>query len=179
MDEAMLVLRLVVGLTLAAHGAQKLFGWFQGPGFSGTAGFYDSLGFHPGKALAALSVMAEFGGGLLIAFGLLTPLGAAGVIGSMAAAIATFHWANGFFSNKGGYEFNLLIAATAFAIAAAGPGGASVDAVMGWDLAGIGWGLAALVVGLATAAIVMARRTARPEVEEAQAPADKELAQAA
>src|SRR4030081_356265 len=88
LDQGMLLLRLVVGWTMAVHGAQKLFGWFGGPGFAGTARFLEQMGFRPGELHAVLSGGAEFGGGLLLALGLLTPLGAAAVTGSMLAGIA-------------------------------------------------------------------------------------------
>ena len=72
-DAGMLLLRLVVGWTMVAHGAQKLLGWFGGPGFGGTARFLEQMGFRPGELHAVLSGGAELGGGLLLALGLLTP----------------------------------------------------------------------------------------------------------
>src|SRR5678815_1050474 len=87
MDIGLLVLRLAVGLTMAAHGGQKLFGWFGGYGIAGTGGFLESLGFRPGKVHAGLAGTAELLGGLLIALGLLTPVGAALVIAVMVVAI--------------------------------------------------------------------------------------------
>src|SRR5947209_4731827 len=126
LDEGMLLLRIVVGLTMAAHGSQKLFGWFGGPGFSGTANFLGEMGFRPGALHAMLSGGSELGGGLLLALGLLTPLGAAAVTGSMLAAIATVTWQNGFISAKGGYEYNLDIVASALAIAFDGRGRVSL-----------------------------------------------------
>jgi putative oxidoreductase len=154
----MLLLRLVVGLTMAAHGAQKLFGWLGGPGFAGTAHFLEQMGFRPGELHAMLSGGAEFGGGLLLAFGLLTPLGAAAVTGSMLAAIATVTSQNGFISAKGGYEYNLVLIASALAVAFAGPGGLSLDEALGWHLSGWRWGVGAAVLAVVTAAAVVAVR---------------------
>jgi putative oxidoreductase len=154
----MLLLRLVVGLTMAAHGAQKLFGWFGGPGFAGTARFLEQMGFRPGELHAVLSGGAELGGGLLLALGLLTPLGAAAVTGAMLAAIASETWQNGFISAKGGYEYNLVLIASALAIAFAGPGRFSLDEVLGWKLSGIRWALGAIVLAVVTAAGVLAFR---------------------
>src|SRR2546421_8340579 len=133
-DAGMLLLRLVVGLTMAAHGAQKLLGWFGGPGFAGTARFLEQMGFRPGELHAVLSGGAELGGGLLLALGLLTPLGAAAVTGSMVAAIATVTWQNGFISAKGGWEYNLVLIASALAVAFVGPGRFSLDRSFGWAL---------------------------------------------
>jgi putative oxidoreductase len=158
MDAGMLILRLGVGLTMAAHGAQKLFGWFGGPGFAGTAHFLDQMGFRPGGLHAALSGGAELGGGLLLALGLLAPLGAAAVTGSMVAAIATVTWQNGFISAKGGYEYNLVLIVSALAIAFAGPGRFSLDRAFGWALSGNRWGVGATVLAIVTAAGVLAVR---------------------
>src|SRR2546427_4230781 len=138
-DVGMLILRLVVGLTMSAHGAQKLFGWFGGPGFAGTARFLEQMGFRPGELHAMLSGGAELGGGLLLALGLLTPLGAAAVTGTMVVAIATVTGQNGFISEKGGYEYNLVLIASALAVAFVGPGRFSLDAVLGWRLSGTRW----------------------------------------
>src|SRR5437588_3078713 len=158
MDAGMLILRLGVGLTMAAHGAQKLFGWFGGPGFAGTAHFLDQMGFRPGGLHAALSGGAELGGGLLLALGLLAPLGAAAVTGSMVAAIATVTWQNGFISAKGGYEYNLVLIASALAIAFAGPGRFSLDRALGLPLSGWRWGVGAAVLAVVTAAVVVSLR---------------------
>jgi putative oxidoreductase len=157
-DAGMLLLRLVVGLTMAAHGAQKLFGSFGGPGLAGTAHFLEQMGFRPGELHALLSGGAEFGGGLLLALGLLTPLGAAAVTGSMLAAIATVTWQNGFISAKGGYEYNLVLIASALAVAFAGPGRLSVDEALGWRLSGWRWGVAAAALAAVTAVAVLAAR---------------------
>lgn len=158
MNVGMLILRLVVGLTMAAHGAQKLFGWFGGPGFAGTASFLEQMGFRPGELHAALVGGSELAGGLLLSLGLLTPLGTAAVTGSMVAAIATVHWEKGFFLANNGFEYNLVLIASALAIGFVGPGRFSLDRLFGWSLSGGRWGLAAAVVAVVTAVGVVAVR---------------------
>jgi putative oxidoreductase len=148
MELALLVLRLVVGLGFAAHGAQKLFGSFGGYGIEGTGGFFDQLGLRPGKAHAWFAGTAEFFGGLLIALGLLTPFAAAALIGVMTAAILTVHRPNGFFNANNGYEYNLVLVASVFALAGIGAGEWSLDNALGTDLTGTGWALGALGAGI-------------------------------
>jgi putative oxidoreductase len=162
MEAGLLLIRVVLGAIMAAHGAQKLFGWFGGPGFAGTGGWLGSMGFKPARLYAAVNGLAEFGGGTLLALGLLTPLGAAAIAGVMFVAIAIVHWSNGLFNSSGGYEFNLLIAATAIALTIIGPGEVSIDHLAGWNLAGIEWGLAALGISAATAGAVIAMRKSPP-----------------
>jgi putative oxidoreductase len=165
MEAGLLLIRVVLGAIMAAHGAQKLFGWFGGHGLSGTGSGLESMGLRPGRVYAAVNGVAEFGGGTLIALGLLTPLGGAAVAGVMFVAIATVHWTNGFFNMRGGYEFNLLIIATAIALAFTGPGQISIDNLAGWTLAGPAWGLGALGISAAAAGSVLALRKPRPEQE--------------
>ena len=148
MDLALLVLRLVVGLTFAGHGAQKLFGAFGGHGIEGTAGFFEQIGLRPGKLHAWAAGSAEFFGGLVIALGLVTPVAAAALIAVMTAAVLTVHLKNGFFVTNQGYEFNLALAAALFALAGIGAGGWSLDNALGIDMTGAAWALGALGVGL-------------------------------
>jgi putative oxidoreductase len=166
MEAGLLLIRVVIGGIMTAHGAQKLFGWFGGHGLAGTRGWLDSMGFKPARLHASVVGLAEFGGGALLALGLLTPLGAAAVAGVMFVAIATVHWRNGFFNAQGGYEFNLLIAATAIALAITGPGEFSIDHLAGWTLAGPTWGLAALALSAAAAGSVLALRKPQPKQEQ-------------
>jgi putative oxidoreductase len=123
---ALLILRVAVGLTLAAHGAQKLFGWFGGPGMARLAQGLDGRGLRPGLFWASLAVLGELGGGLSLAFGFLTPLGAAGAVGAMAMAGST-HVKNGFFNTKGGFEFPLSLLAMSVVVGIAGSGAYSLD----------------------------------------------------
>ena len=129
----LLILRVVLGLGMAAHGAQKLFGWFGGYGLAGTGGFLETLGFKPGKVFAAADGLAEFSSGLLVAFGLLGPVGPALMISGMLVAIVTVHWPKGFFGTAGGFELPLLYATAALALAFVGFGRYSLDAVTGLD----------------------------------------------
>ena len=149
MEIALLVLRLVAGLGFAAHGAQKLFGAFGGHGLEGTANFFEQIGLRPGKVHAWAAGSAEFFGGLLIALGLVTPVAAAALIAVMTAAVVTVHLRNGFFVSNNGYEYNLALAASVFALAGIGPGEWSLDSALGLDLAGTGWALGALAAGMA------------------------------
>ena len=131
---AWLILRVVVGLTLAAHGAQKLFGWFEGSGMAKWEQGLRSQGFKPAWFWAWLNILGELGGGLSLAFGLLTPLGAAGAFGAMFMAMFKTHWKNGFFNSKRGIEFTLAMLAMGIAIGLAGPGAISLDNLFGIQL---------------------------------------------
>jgi putative oxidoreductase len=123
----LLILRLVAGLTLAAHGAQKFFGWFEGSGFTGTLKMQERMGLKPAWLWAFLVILGEFGGGLSLALGFLTPLGAAGCFGIMLMAILKTHWKNGFWNSKRGLEFPLSLLAISVAIGLMGPGSYSLD----------------------------------------------------
>jgi putative oxidoreductase len=123
----LLVLRLVVGLTVAAHGAQKLFGVWGGPGMNGWTQVVQRLRMRPARPLAWIAALSEFGGGLLLALGLLSPLGNFAIMGAMLVAIATVHLSKGFWVTKGGYEFNLTLIGAAAALGITGPGAYSLD----------------------------------------------------
>ncbi|MCJ1676813.1 DoxX family membrane protein [Streptomyces sp. APSN-46.1] len=125
-DTGLLLLRLVLGLTMAAHGSQKLFGWFGGGGISGTGQFFKAAGYPAGDAMALLAGLSETLGGLGLALGLLTPLAGAAIVGTMINAIAV-HGAGAFFASKGGIEYELLLTAGAAALALTGPGRYAVD----------------------------------------------------
>src|SRR5438552_3713240 len=149
MDLGLLVARVVFGSLMAAHGAQKLFGWFGGYGLAGTAGFFEQLGFRPGRIFAAAAGLAEWSGGILLALGALGPVGAALVLSVMIVASVAVHWPNGIMGQNG-MELALLYAAAAVALALTGPGAYSLDAALG--LAGawtVGVKAAALLVGIA------------------------------
>jgi putative oxidoreductase len=134
LSSGLLILRLVAGLTIAAHGAQKLFGWFGGPGFTKMAQGLQKQGFKPAWFWTCLVILGEFGGGLSVAFGFLTPLGAAGIFAAMFMAIFKSHWKNGFWNSKRGLEFPLALLAMGVAIGLMGPGSYSLDALFGITL---------------------------------------------
>lgn len=130
LDVGLLLLRLVIGLSFMAHGAQKLFGWFGGYGIKGTGGWFESMGMKPGAAVALLAGLAEFGGGLLLALGLLTPVGGVLIALTMVIAIVKVHGANGYWSTQNGYEYNLAILAVGVALALTGGGQYALDALI-------------------------------------------------
>ena len=123
------VLRVVVGLTVAGHGAQKMFGWFGGPGISGFRGWLAQMNVKPAGPWAVGAGIAEFAGGLLVAGGFLTQIAALAVCGSMLSAIFLVHWTKGFWNMSGGYEFPLVILAAMVGLALAGPGAISIDSI--------------------------------------------------
>lgn len=161
MDFGILIVRLIVGLALAAHGAQKLFGWFGGPGMKGTAGFMESLGWRPGNVFALLAGLGEFGGGLLTVLGFLNPIGPALIIIVMLNAMFSVHIRNGFFAAANGVELPLMNIAGASAIAFAGPGAISLDALFGttgFSTPSITWLIVVLAVIVALLNLSIRRR---------------------
>jgi putative oxidoreductase len=171
MSLGLLVLRLALGAIMVAHGTQKLFGWWGGPGLRGTSGMCEHLAFRMPLIMACGLALAETGGGLSIAMGLVTPLGALLVALVMANAVYLVHLPKGFFAANGGYEFNLSIAAGVIALAATGPGRYSLDRAIGWDdnLSGTWWapGVAGAALVLAFLILTVGRR--HPAVSEAPA----------
>jgi putative oxidoreductase len=125
-----LALRIAVGLIFAAHGAQKLFGWFGGYGLEGTGQFFGSIGLNPGYLMALLAGAAEFFGGLALLFGLLVRPAAAALALAMLVAIFSVHVGKGFFVDKGGYEYALALFAAALSLAFSGAGRYSADAFL-------------------------------------------------
>src|SRR5438552_5041347 len=130
-DLGLLALRLVLGAVFLAHGAQKSFGAFGGPGFEGAAGFIGSMGLRPARFWTGLAVGGELIAGALYVLGLLTPLAGLLVLATMAVAIAKVHGPKGFFVQNGGYEYNLVLIIAAVALALAGPGTYSLDHLLG------------------------------------------------
>lgn len=151
MDEGLLLTRVALGVLMAAHGAQKLFGWFGGYGLDGTAGFFEGLGFRPGRLFAATASASEIGSGLLLAVGLFTPLAAALIVSVMIVAAVSVHLPNGLFAQNSGIELPLLYGVVAAAIALTGPGAFSADAALGltalWTPAVVWASLGLAVVG--------------------------------
>lgn len=131
---AALLLRLVLGGLLAGHGAQKLFGSFNGPGIEGTSGFMEMLGLKPGKPWAVLAGLSEFGGGVLTLLGLLNPLGPIGVIGAMSMATTKAHWGKPIWVTEGGAELPVVNITAATVLILNGPGKYSLDRALGIKL---------------------------------------------
>src|SRR5262245_52481155 len=131
MDLGLLLLRAVFGLLMAAHGAQKLFGWFGGYGVAKTGGLFEHLGFRPGWLFAALAGAGEAGGGLLLALGLFGPVGPAVLIAVMLVAAVAVHLKGGIFVTTNGIEVPLLYGVVAAALAYTGYGALSLDAALG------------------------------------------------
>ena len=164
MDIGLLLLRLSVGLTLAAHGTQKLFGWFGGPGLDGTGKALAMLGFQ-GRRHALMAGLVEAGGGVLLAVGFLTPAAAALVVSVMFVAAVSAHIKQGFFMSSGGYEYTLVLGVAGLTVAFTGPGALSLDALVGYSISGALWGVAALFVGLVGGAIQLAQRRPAPTLQ--------------
>jgi putative oxidoreductase len=170
MSSGLLLLRIVIGLTIFGHGAQKLFGWWGGPGPAGTRGWLGSMGFRmPG--LLALMVGLSEASGLLLALGFLTPLASLLITSAMFVAIVSVHWSKGFWLANGGYEFNLALIAGAVTLAATGPGRYSIDHALGWDdnLSGHWWAAGVVVVGAAGAAFILTALRGTPPPQETAA----------
>jgi putative oxidoreductase len=164
MDLGILIGRLVLGLAMSAHGAQKLFGWFGGYGLAGTGGFLETLGFRPGRLFAFALGFGELAAGLLTAAGFLGPIGPALIILLMLVAMIVVHWGHGFFAANNGVEVPALFAVGALILASVGPGEYSLDAWLGllnvWTVQSTWAVVAAAVAG---AAINLAiRRPAQP-----------------
>ncbi|GAA3367998.1 DoxX family membrane protein [Streptomyces sannanensis] len=156
-DLGLLVLRTGTGAVLAAHGAQKLFGWFGGHGLGGTAKAMEAMGFTPGKLSAIAAGLGEAGGGALLVLGLATPVAGASAAGAMAGAAAV-HAPAGFFAQSGGLEYPAFLGFVAAGIGLAGAGRYSLDHATGRVL-DQPWTVAlAFVGGAAAAAAVLSRR---------------------
>ena len=126
----LLILRVVIGAIMIGHGAQKVFGWWGGPGLAGWTQAMIRMRIRPPRPWALISAFGEVGGGLLLILGLLTPLACAAIAASMVVAVALVHLPRGFWVSKGGYEFNLSILGAVAALALIGPGGASLDSAL-------------------------------------------------
>jgi putative oxidoreductase len=151
----LLILRVTIGLLFIGHGSQKLWGLFGGHGVAGTGGFFEGLGFRPGRLHAILAGGSEFAGGLLLALGLLTPVAAAMLTAVMLTAILTVHASKGVWVTEGGYEYNLVLLAAVFALSAVGAGAWSLDHALGLSLSGTEWALGELGAGAIGAAVTI------------------------
>lgn len=172
-DVGLLLIRLVIGGTLIMHGWNH---WLGGGKIPGTARWFDGLGLRPGIVHAWASVVTELGAGALLLLGLLTPLACAGAIGPMAVAGIAAHRRNGFFVFRDGFEYVLMIAVVSTALAAMGPGKASLDHAAGINFAGTAGVLTALIAGLGGAALLLATSWRPATVKKAE-PASPATAQ--
>lgn len=167
MNLALLIGRVAIGLGFAAHGAQKLFGWFGGSGLNKTGEFMVKLGWRQGRLFGTLASSSETVGGLLIALGFLWPLGPALLILMMVTAGITVHMKNGFFNGKNGWELNMVYGMSALILTFTGPGDYSLDRFFGLDwLYDSKYGViavaAAIAIGLLNA-LVFRRPAAQPK----------------
>lgn len=159
MDIALLILRVVCGLGIAAHGAQKAFGWWKGPGPVGTHRMMGGLGFRPPELWRAAVIACELGGGLLLAVGFLTPVGPLAVIAAMLVATLAVHLPNGFFNQDRGYELPLVgYAVPSLVVMIAGPGAYSLDGALGTALPEPGSGIVGILVVVAATFLAFAGR---------------------
>jgi putative oxidoreductase len=170
MNAGLLILRLVVGIALAGHGAQKLFGWWGGPGLGGLRDHLTHMRFRPAPLWVAGAIATEIGGGLLLSLGLLSPLGSVGVGAAMLMAIVAFHWGKGFFGQGGGFEVPLLYLVPASVLGITGPGTYSLDSLLGITLPEPVTGLVAAALAVAGVAFAMIGR--RPAAVAEQRPAE-------
>jgi putative oxidoreductase len=164
----LLIARLVLGTLIVAHGGQKLFGWLGGYGLSGTGGFFEQLGFRPGRAFAAAASVSEIVAGVLLVLGFLGPIGPALLLSVMIVAAVSVHWNHGLFAATNGIEVPLLYATGALTLALTGPGAYSLDAVLGLDRLwspGLEW--TALGAGVLAAVVNLAARRPAPSVAKA------------
>ena len=151
-----LAARAVIGGLFIGHGTQKLFGWFGGPGLSGTEQMMGALDMRPTRANAIAAGLSETAGGALLVLGAATPVAAASLIGTMATAIHKVHRPNGPWVAQGGWEYNAVLIAALTALIDAGPGDVSVDALAGRQEWGPAWALGGLALGGAAAAAAVA-----------------------
>jgi len=163
LDIGILLVRLAVGITFAAHGAQKVLGWWDGPGFAKWSAGIARMGLRPPWFWAAISAGVEFAGGLLLVLGLLTPLASAFVAAQSVYIVVKVHLPRGFWSSKGGIEFPLQLLAGSLLVVAAGPGALALDGAVGLELnATTRIALLAIAVAGALVAIAIVRPQPAP-----------------
>ena len=167
LSAGLLVARLVLGFYMAAHGAEKLFGWFGGYGLAGTSAYFEQIGFRPGPLFVTTAALTEIVSGLLVAAGFLGPVGPALMISVLIVAVVTVHWRNGLFISSNGIEHATIFGASAFALALIGPGAFSLDAALGMNALRsprIAW----IAIGVAVAGAVANLAARRLPEENAQ-----------
>ena len=168
MEYGILLLRVVVGLLVAAHGTRRLCGWFGGRGRTGTAQYFASLGYRAPHAAWLAAGAADLAGGILLALGLLTPVAALLVAVVALNAIAVARWRSGLFVARGGFELDLVLVTVVTAVTVAGPGRVSLDRLLGWDerWSGVEWGAGMLALAIVLAFFAATLGRARAEATE-------------
>jgi putative oxidoreductase len=167
-DIGLLIMRVVVGLIFAAHGAQKAFGWWNGPGPAGWTAAMNRMGLRPAPFWAFVSTAAELGAGTALALGLLTPLVVAGLTSQAVVIIFRAHWAAGFWNANRGFEFPLALFGGILAILFTGPGAWALDTALPLDLLYepiVRWGVSvvAVIVGFIVVAMPKPTPPAAPQ----------------
>lgn len=170
-DLALLLARTALGSSIAAHGAQKLLGWFGGPGIDAASQMMQGLGFEPGDRYARLASLSEIGAGVLIATGTGGPIGPALLFGVMGTAVGSVHWKNGYWQRNGGFELNTMYSLLALLLAVEDHGRYSFDHASGMRNQMRPWmGWLALAAGAAGAVTALSQRTSPPVMETQQQP---------
>lgn len=165
-DAGLLLLRVSLGLLMIGHGTQKLFGWFGGFGIAGYTDYFTSRGYPAGKLFAYVAGLTMVGAGTLLTLGLLTPLAAAAMVGTMLNVAVAGHERT-LWNLHHGYEFPLMLGIIGATLGFTGSGAIALDAVLGLPSGGPGWGAAAVAVGLVTGAATLSLR--RPVGQPAHA----------
>jgi putative oxidoreductase len=168
-DLALALVRAVVGLVIAAHGAQKVLGVWGGPGLAGWTQGVTRMGMRPPAFWAWISAFAELAGGIAFALALLLPFVAAALTIQMGVAIARAHWGKGFWNSKGGIEFPFTLGAIAAISGVADPGAYSLDRTLGLPPMGAGVYAAVLIIGVV--AYLVGARAVAPEPAKVNHPA--------
>lgn len=159
MEIGLLLLRTALALLLLGHAGQKVFGWFRGAGLEKTAAIFHGMGFRPARPMVLAAALAETAGAVLLLTGTATPLAAAIVCGTMIVA-ASANFSQGLWAQQGGYEVALTYGLIAAALAFTGPGGYSVDRVLGIDQPSAAVAAGALVLAVLAALPVLLRKRA-------------------
>jgi putative oxidoreductase len=167
-DYGILLLRVVIGALVAAHGGRRLFGWFGGRGRTGTVAYFASLGYRVPHLAWLLVGVAELLGGLLLVAGLATPLASLMVAVVALNAIAVARWRSGLFVSRGGFELDVVLVTVVTALAVSGPGRVSLDRLIGWDerISGVEWGAGMLALAILVSFFAATVGRARPDATQ-------------